>query len=68
MPACRQPFGIGLIWSKMQPPEKEPLVYHGRLDPISAAFALRYIHTLVRKWAVSELLTAAKVGTRSPGW
>jgi hypothetical protein len=36
--------------------EKEPLVYHTEVVPISAAFALRYIHPLVRMWAVPELL------------
>jgi hypothetical protein len=46
---------------EMQPPEKEPLVYHGGLDPISAAFALRYVHILVRMWVVSELLAVSRL-------
>jgi hypothetical protein len=29
----------------------ERMIYQGNALPISAAFALRYVHDLVRKWA-----------------
>ena len=38
---------------KADRPREQPFLHHVRAHPISAAFALRYIHTLVRRWAAS---------------
>jgi hypothetical protein len=37
-----------------RPTKKQPLIYHPGALPISAVFRLRYVHTLMRKWAASE--------------
>jgi len=34
---------------------KQPLIYHPNALPISAAFGLRYVHTLMRRWAASGM-------------
>jgi hypothetical protein len=47
-----------------RPSEKEPLVYHGVVHPISAAFAMRYAHTLMRMWAVSGFLADPRLQNR----
>src|ERR1700712_4167760 len=39
---------------KADRPWAQPFLHHVRAHPISAAFALRYIHSLVRRWAVSR--------------
>jgi hypothetical protein len=36
-----------------RPAKKQPLIHHPAALPISAVFGLRYVHTLVRKWAAS---------------
>jgi len=48
----------------------QPLIHHGSADPISAVFRLRYLHVLMRRWAVSWLegRTCLNVGMRPVEW
>src|SRR5476649_562340 len=51
--------------------QKQPLIHHPGALPISAVFHLRYVHTMVRRWAASGTRVAAKcleVGTRPVEW
>jgi uncharacterized membrane protein len=36
--------------------QNQPLIYHPEALPISAAFGLRYVHTLMRRWAASGMV------------
>ena len=49
---------------------RQPLIHHGEAHPISAAFGLRYLHILVRRWAASGRSTAGclDVGMRAGEW
>jgi hypothetical protein len=40
---------------------EQPFLHHVCADPISAAFGLRYIHTLLRRWAASGNAAAARL-------
>jgi hypothetical protein len=46
------------------------LIYHPEPLPISAAFAMRYLHDLVRRWAAPERRTGGclEIGTRAVEW
>jgi hypothetical protein len=48
----------------------QPLIHHHKALPIFAAFGLRYIHDLVRKWAALGTCSgcAPQVGMRPAGW
>jgi hypothetical protein len=48
----------------------QPLIHHRKALPIFAAFGLRYIHTLVRKWAALGTGSgcAPQVGMRPAEW
>jgi hypothetical protein len=50
--------------------QKQRLIHHPRALPISAVFGLRYVHTLVRKWAASGAYDCQvpEVGTRPGEW
>jgi hypothetical protein len=46
------------LWGAVAAPSlhgspKQPIIHHISALPISAAFRLRYVHTLLRKWAAS---------------
>jgi len=43
------------------------LVYHPVTLPISAAFGLRYVHSLMRKWAASGTLAAKRMNKHAAG-
>jgi hypothetical protein len=32
---------------------RQPLIHHPTADPISAVIGMRYLHTLMRRWAAS---------------
>ena len=44
------------------------LVYHPVTLPISAAFGLRYVSSLMRKWAASGTLAAKCMNMRPVEW
>ena len=51
-------------------PQMQRLIHHPRALPISAVFGLRYVHTLVRKWAASGAYDGRvpEVGMRPVEW
>jgi hypothetical protein len=56
--------------SPLDGPPEQPLIHHDNALPISAVFALRYVHTLVRKWAASGMDSrrVPKIGMRPVEW
>src|SRR5436305_15061656 len=59
-----------LAFTNADGPLTQPFLHHVRANPISAAFALRYIHTLVRRWAASGKTgrCAPDIGTGPAEW
>jgi hypothetical protein len=43
------------------PRKKQPILHHVRGHPISAAFGLRYVHSLVRRWAVPRITAVERL-------
>jgi hypothetical protein len=39
---------------------RQPLIHHADALPISAAFRMRYLHDLVRRWAASRRMTGER--------
>jgi len=50
--------------------QKQRLIHHPGALPISAVFGLRYVHTLMQKWAASGTCGCwrPEVGTRPVEW
>jgi hypothetical protein len=46
------------------------LIHHGESLPISAAFGMRYLHVLMRRWAASGRYDrlCLDIGTRAVEW
>jgi hypothetical protein len=51
-------------------PPQQPLIYHAAALPISAVFQLRYLHSLMRRWAASGrgYRRGLDVGTLAVEW
>src|SRR5579875_1507440 len=64
-------FGFSNRADDFEQQTKQPLIHHDQALPISAAFALRYVHDLMRKWAASGGVTRplpAVVGAGPVEW
>src|SRR5262249_12659433 len=65
---CRNTLsGSGTAKPVFQRESVQPLIHHATAVPISAAFALRYRHYPMRRWAASGVAARGSKSSKQPG-